>query len=319
MANCHDLFQDFHKEVSLDDKKKDFLIEARGAIREKIRNYFKKKDMACPGFYGQGSYTLGTIINPIDEEYDIDDGVYLQNLDSDKTKWETPETVHRWIYDAVKGHTKENPIDKRTCVRVVYAGEYHVDLPIYCMHDDNPYLAEKGDAGWHISDARAIVEWFQEEVQGGGEQLQKMVKFFKAWADNKSKSGDLPKSIALTVLIVESYAKKDRDDSSFAATIKRISERLDDSTEILNPVDENEKLSDNITDDAMENLKEKLLILLENASDALKTQDKKEACKKWRTEFGERFSNCEKIKDGEEEASTFPKPAILHDNARSAW
>lgn len=62
---------------------------------------------------------MGTIVNPLDGEYDIDDGVYLQNLDKEnKDSWPTPETVHSWIYKAVEGHTKEDPIDKRIKERV---------------------------------------------------------------------------------------------------------------------------------------------------------------------------------------------------------
>lgn len=49
----------------------------------------------------------------------------------DQAKWPTPETVHNWLVKATDGHTNEKPIDKKTCVRVVYAGQYHVDLPAY--------------------------------------------------------------------------------------------------------------------------------------------------------------------------------------------
>ena len=79
-----------------------------------------------PKFHAQGSFATQTTVNPLDGEFDLDDGVYLQHLDEyDQSGWPTPETVHGWIVDATNGYTKEKPIDKRTCVRVRYAGQYH--------------------------------------------------------------------------------------------------------------------------------------------------------------------------------------------------
>ena len=318
MANCHDLFQELYAKIELASSKKEDLKKARDAIRDKIRKYFKDTLKAnVPKFLIQGSYAMATIINPLDGEFDIDDGIYLQNLGSDKSKWPEPETVHNWIKKAVEGHTKEKAQDKRTCIRVIYSGNYHVDLPIYGIYNNNAYLAEKGKLGWHISEPRNIVEWFKNQIKTKGDQLRRLVRYTKAWADYQSKSGELLNGFTLTVLVAEGYEKSERDDSSFGGTMRNISDRLSKSTVILNPVDKNEDLGKRISESQLKNFIERLAALLESASAALKEKSKVEACKKWKSEFGKRFPRCEDLKVVDTPRKT-SSPAILRDDARSA-
>ena len=164
MADCHDLFEKFLEEITLHDSKKLNLIAARDALREKIKTYFRdKKKFSVPKFHGQGSYMMRTVVNPLDGEYDIDDGVYLQHLGEDKSRWPSPSEAHKWIYEAVDGHTNEKPFEKPTCIRVIYVSNYHVDLPIYSSYKGDYYLADK-NSGWRISDPKSITDWFVENV-----------------------------------------------------------------------------------------------------------------------------------------------------------
>jgi len=82
MADCHNLFQRYHDTIKLSVSKKEFLKKGKNALRNRIKNYFKNTlKVKSPKFWSQGSYALRTIVNPIDGEYDIDDGVYLQNIE----------------------------------------------------------------------------------------------------------------------------------------------------------------------------------------------------------------------------------------------
>lgn len=289
MADCHNLFQDFYGKIKLFKSKEGLLEDGKKALRKKIRKYFLDNlKVTPPQFYIQGSYKMSTTINPLDGDYDLDDGVYLQNLDKDKTKWPTPEAVHKWIYDAVNGHTETKQIDKRTCVRVPYAGLYHIDLPIYCMHGGVPFLAEKGDAGWHVSDPRAVIEWFNDQSKNK-DHIRRNVRYFKAWADNQPKSPKMPSSIVLTVLVTNHYQVSDRDDISFSASIERVYNKLLISHEVINPVEPSENLAKRITPEEMNNFKTLLKRFTENAKKALAEDDEEEAAKIWRKEFGDRF------------------------------
>lgn len=318
MSDCHDLFKKFYKEINL--KEKDNLKKARDAIRNKIKNYFqnelKKKK---PRFYIQGSYAMNTIVKPIDKEYDIDDGVYIDDLDLNNLP--SPATVHNWIYKAVENHTKEKPIDKNCCIRVKYTGQYHVDLPIYTMANGGyPLLADKSERGWHKSDPKELSDWFQDNIKQKGEQLRRIVQYSKAWSDYQAKKDrKFTNGLILTVLCVNHYNSYERDDTSFASTIKSIYDNLQINPIVLNPVDASEKLSDRLSDKQLDNFLAKLSSLLDNANDAIKKEDKETSSKIWHNEFGDRFPIFKDDNNNNtEEVIKTGGPAILGDDARSA-
>ena len=318
MADCHDLFQAFHDKIELSSSRKQFLKQARNALRKKVKDYFsEEREEKSPKFWNQGSYIMSTIINPLDDEYDIDDGVYLQNIDKDNKDWPSPETVHSWMCKATKGHTDKNPVDKRTCIRVIYSGKYHVDLPVYGEYKDEYYLAEKGDKGWHPSDPKGLTNWFKSQADKKGEQLKRIVRYLKAWVDHESNNGKLPSGLILTILVVDNYEIKDRDDVSFGRAIRNIYKSIVDSFIIHNPVNSQEDLAEGLTDSQKKRFRNLLLNLLDSAGEALKEENKKEACKIWRREFGDRFPNCDLIKEKKGPLYT-SSPAILKDDARSA-
>ncbi|HEY3375241.1 MAG TPA: hypothetical protein VGK02_09285 [Candidatus Aquicultor sp.] len=287
MANCHSEFQDFYNAITLSSTKKDYLKSGRKGVREKIKKHFKDSlEVKVPKFHGQGSYAMSTIVNPIDSEFDIDDGVYLQHFADNQNEWPTSETVHGWVYKAIENHTSEKPVDKKKCVRVVYKGDYHVDLPIYCMCADIPYLAVKG-VGWIASDPRALTNWFLDEVKTKTDQLRKVVRYLKAWADDQSCK--MPSGLILTVLAANHFSSSTRDDVSFVSTVKAIYNQLRFSEIIYNPVDSTERLSDRIAEAQMKSFKEKLEKLIERADDALTQDNSTEAYKGWNKVFGSRF------------------------------
>lgn len=315
MVNCHDLFQKFHDEIKLTTSKQSSLKTAKDTLRERVKKYFSKElKIESPKFWSQGSYAMGTIVNPLEGEYDIDDGIYLQHLDVNKDNWPTPETAHKWIYDAVKGHTKEDPIDKRTCIRVIYSGQYHVDIPIYGTYAGEYYLAEKGEDGWRYSDSRVFSDWFAKEVKQKGEQLRVIVRYFKAWADfkSKSKSIKLPSGLVLTVLVSENYISEEHDDYAFGITAKNIYKKIASEFAVYNPVDNSEILTSRLTDIQKENFRGLLSDLAESINKALGEKDKKDACQIWRTEFGDRFPKLSDENRKAEPIIVTSRPASPH-------
>ena len=54
MANCHDLFQDFYRKIELASSKKDYLKQARDAVRDKIRKYFKMEPLKLVNNFTRG-------------------------------------------------------------------------------------------------------------------------------------------------------------------------------------------------------------------------------------------------------------------------
>jgi len=314
MTDLNNEFKIFHDRVALTSGKKKSLREARDAIRERIRQYFRDYlEVEVPKFRGQGSYAMITTVNPLDGEFDIDDGVYLQDLDeSDDSKWPTPDTVHRWLVKATDGHTNEKTIDKRTCVRVRYAGQYHVDLPSYGKLNGEYLLAEKGVKGWHRSDPLALTVWFMEHVKAHGEQLRRVVLYLKAWADFQSgRRGKMPSGLILTVLAAQNFRSDSRDDVSLAYTAAAISNAVYPVFCVYNPADREEELTARMTDEHKARFQEAISDLAYDAVNAIENDDFEEASKLWRRQLGERFPNIKKaIKIGEKQEDVAKLAAV---------
>ena len=65
MADCNDLFQKFLKEITFTDSNGD-LKKGKDAIRNKIKKHFSDElEVKQPEFFLQGSYSLKTIVMPL--------------------------------------------------------------------------------------------------------------------------------------------------------------------------------------------------------------------------------------------------------------
>jgi hypothetical protein len=325
MSNCHNLFTSFHEKIYLHPDKKKSLRASRGAIRSKIKKYFKDElGLAEPKFYGQGSYMMNTMVTPIDGEYDIDDGIYLDHLnDADEEDWATPTTVHSWIVNATQEHTSTAPVDKNTCVRVIYKNQYHVDLPIYVKKtDEHPKLAHKSK-GWIDSDPKELTKWFNDEVKSKGDQLKRIVRYLKAWKDKNDGDTKLPSGMFLTILAANHFVTDhpDEDDAALAATAKAIYNALSDSFALTRPVFPSEELLADWSDSRRDNFLNKLANLNKKAEEALEDQDKTKASKKWIDVFGDRFPEHVSTEASKSQTNSVVKasaPPVLGNHGRSA-
>jgi hypothetical protein len=283
MANCHKLFLDFNASIALESNRKKTLRKSRDAVRDKIRKYFRDKQNGFfPKFHGQGSFMMNTIIEPLDGEFDIDDGIYFK---VEVEPLQSISTFHRWICEAINGHTKQEPIDKQTCVRLIYAKQYHLDLPIYYLIEgQTPYLAHKGQ-GWIKSDPREFIKWFNNKVDEDG-QLKRIVRYFKAWSDYRK--GDLPSGLIFSILAVNNIFFDKRDDIAFCQTLVSIKSQLKFNFACYRPTT---PAYENLLEDYSKTKKDYFLgqldSLIQSAEKALSDKSsQKDACKAWQSHFG---------------------------------
>lgn len=331
MADLHDTFIDFNDNViKLSGSRKKKLRTSRNSVRKDIEKYFKeKRDKHKYKPKGQGSFLMNTMILPLDGDYDVDDGVYIFGSLEDRP---SVDTAHNWIVEATKGRTSEDPMDKNTCVRVRYATDYHVDLPIYYKvkessdestldTTDIPKLAHKAK-GWIDSDPYEFFLWFKDAAKGKP-QLKRIVRYLKAWTDNK-KSYNLPSGMVMTILVVNNFvSKEDRDDKSLLETLEGIQLEIDDtrfetaSYICKRPtVDKEENLLDKYsTDITKTNFLDSLNRFIESGRQAIEKRSKKEACIKWQKHLGDRFP-CKNIIESDEDLATIFKASdiIKNDN-----
>lgn len=292
MADLHNELTTFHDCIALTPGQKAVLWNIRNAIRERIRYYFREiLKIRFPKFRGQGAYATDTTVHPIGGEYDIDDAIYLQHLDNqDNSDWPAAETVHQWLMKATDGHLDEKTMDLRTCVRIRYAGQYHVDLPAYSECNGQYHLAVKGEAKWPYSDPLALTRWFTAMVKLYGEQLRRLVRYIKAWADFQSaRRGKMPGGLILTVLTANHFQGHARDDIALANTFQAISNAVSTIFFVLNPVDIHEALTERLTDAQKKRFQVAIKAAADNTNQAIAQEDKQQASHLWRKQLGDRF------------------------------
>ena len=296
--DTHKLFKNFNSTIVLASSKISKLQSNRKALREKIRNHFSEKKWGMPKFYSQGSFPLGTNLNPIKktasdgsvkEEYDLDDGVYFICLESDRKE---PSTYHDRIKKAVDGHA-ESVIDKTTCVRVVYADGHHIDLPSYWLEKDGnvPQLAHKSK-DFINSDPKAFKDWVDDKISATNHsgQLRRIIRYLKAWKDyreNQNSSLKLLSGFILTILACNHFSENGRDDLAIKETVEAIKRRLNTNFACYRPtVPTNEDLLESFSKNVV--IKE-LESFIDNAQKAIDSDCKKTASEHWRKLFGDRF------------------------------
>lgn len=335
MANCHTLFIDFDECVTLTDTRKKSLKRSRKSIRNRIRNYFKEKkpNETIPKFHSQGSFEMNIGVNPIGRKeivdgvektlfkYDVDDGAYFIDKEDRRRKI---QTYHDWIYEAVDGYTDEDPIDKNTCVRVLFHDGHNIDLPIYFMDKEEvdviPELAHKTN-GWVESDPRAFVKWFNDKAKENP-QLCRLVRYLKAWCDYQNfedGSNKMPSGLVMTIWAVENAIfTTNRDDIVLRDTLQAIKNKVD-----VDATYKCERPTVKMGEDLLKNysyksfFKERLGEFLKSAQQACNESNQKEACYKWQKHLGSRFP-CHLAEDKDENASSFVTPVIVRNNSKSA-
>ena len=312
MADTHDLFQTYHGRIQLSDSKEANLRGSRDAVREKIRKHFTDVlRVNAPAFHGQGSYSMRTLVNPLDGEFDIDDGVYLTHVGEDRALWPSPEATHGWILAATSGHTAEDPIDKPRCVRVRYKGQYHIDLPIYAESGGKPYLFEKQKEP-SVSDPAELTSWFSARVGETGDQLRRIVRYLKAWRDYQKDGMSVAKGVVLTILASQYVRTDARDDVALAETAGAIAAVLEIGAPVLKPVAPFDNLSAAWTDDQRKPFVNALKVLRDRGRDAC-TGDasRKDASRIWSRQLGDRFPTVDDDLEKQEKARRTLAPAIL--------
>lgn len=139
----------------------------------------------------QGGYAQRTMTQPpendADSRYDIDLGIVFEQDDA-----KTPRTTRDWVRQAIarKGSGfKNDPVTKKTCVRVVYSNGYQCDFPVFRRRWTEVgyrYEISSGDE-WVASDPAAMNEWIKNKValspvSDGSYQLRRIIRYGKFYS-----------------------------------------------------------------------------------------------------------------------------------------
>lgn len=320
MANCHELFQQYNNKIKLPDDKRSVLIIVRESLRKRMKLNFQnipslERRSLGLDFQSQGSFVMDTIIRPLNDDYDLDDGVYFHDGIS-KSERPSPKVFHEWVIRSVNTDNEyEKVTDKPTCVRVQYKQGFHIDLPIYYADNyDSPDLAHT-IRGWILSNPIEFIAWFEEKTKSGFEkkfiyeslkyaepfqkwltdirkqdcQLRRLVRYLKAWADLKR--NEMPAGIVMSILVANNYAISDRDDVALRNTLNNIKIYLVNNgircPRPTTPVGED--LFAASSEAEKKYFMNALTGFLNSANSAIETTNEQEARKEWGNHLGDRF------------------------------
>lgn len=283
MANCHNLFQEYHGDISIGSKKNERMKNSKEGLRKRIKAWFNENHPDyVPYFYIQGSYKMKNGIRTAEDICDLDDGIYFFREPD-----VSASTLKEWVIQAVDGYTATSPENRKKCVRSIFANDYEIDHPVYYKIDRQEYkIAVKG-VGFENSDPKAVVDWFVSKKDKEG-RLVRSIKYLKGWADKQSFK--MPSGLALTILATNAKEKivlNERDDITTRDILTEIKKALGNKFECIVPAVPNDDLLENYSN------KEKFLETLEkfitDADSAIREANQKEASKLWRKHFGDRF------------------------------
>lgn len=281
-SNVHQNFLDFEKAVSITPAKKKKAVQSMLAIQEKLTNYFNSiKHLPYYNFDQQGSYKMGTMVLGKNGIYDIDFGIH--SIEKPNI---TPQTLKQHIYKALEGHTLYGTINKDKCIRVLYAGDFDIDVTAYYKTKENLHPQLATNNGWLISNPVHLISWYKIQPNNFG-QLTRIVKYLKYWANTKQHK--MPSGIALTIWAAKNFKPNERDDIAFYDTVKAIKDSFWWSVECVNPAAPNDNLIIKLNNQQKRNFVKYLELLVADVKNAVTQKNKESAITIWKQIFGNRF------------------------------
>ncbi|RAL26741.1 SMODS domain-containing nucleotidyltransferase [Thermoflavimicrobium daqui] len=243
-------------------------------------------------FYTQGSFATTTAVRPNNgDEFDVD-AVLLVEVEKGDSK-----DFFNWIVERMK--TKEKykgkikPKDR--CVRVNYAGDFHVDIvPAKSTYGDSIFIPSKKEGEWVKTNPKGFKKWFDRMNIQHDRKLSPIVRILKHWRDKNVGDKIAPKSILLTTLVGKYMVEKNSYAETLVATLENLNNKLeelmnnqkDDATlEVCNPSLEDENLARDWDINKCRVFKDKLKSLHKKALEALEEPNKEKSIEKWQGIF----------------------------------
>ena len=117
--------------------------------------------------------------------------------------------------------------------------------------------------------------------------MNRMVKYLKAWCDNRRES--MPSGIAMTVLVLKHFNPNDRDDIALKFLLIEIEKDLKNDFECILPTTPGDNLFDGYSESRQKVFMDNLANFIADARSAINEKNQLEASKLWRKHLGDRF------------------------------
>ena len=288
-------------EVNLNQSRLDRLETAVGGVND----YLKNNLTGYQTMEKQGSYALGTLIKPVDDndEYDAD----IQIVMNPNPKWEAKDYIHAINRTLAGNKTYADKIRLKTrCVTVDYAGDFHLDAVPRVTSRGKHYVCNRVDNKFEETDGNGYREWFNEKNRITGSNLKRVVRLLKHLRDHKNSF--TAKSILLTTLSGNTIRASDKGTaavSTVADTLETVLSRMDNYLQqhpnmpiIKNPVLSTEDFNRHWDQRRYANFRNRIRSYAQTVKQAKAEPSPEKAIKLWQELFGDKFGKSSNSSGG---------------------
>ena len=244
----------------------------------------------------QGSYALGTLIKPVDDndEYDAD----IQIVMNPNVNWEPKDYVLAINGTLAGNKTYADKLRLKTrCVTVDYAGDFHLDVVPRVTINGKHYVCNRIDNKFEETDGNGYRDWFNEKNRITGGNLKRVMRLLKYLRDRKNSF--TAKSILLTTLAGNTIKSSDEGTtavSTVADTLETVLSRMNDylqqhpnMPEIKNPVLPAENFNRHWDQRRYANFRNRVQSYAQTAKQAKAEPSAEKTIKLWQELFGDEF------------------------------
>ena len=281
-------------EVNLNQSRLDRLETSVGAVnaylRDNLTGYQKMER--------QGSYALGTLIKPVDDndEYDAD----IQIVMNPNSKWEPKDYINEVNRTLADNKTYADKLRLKTrCVTVDYAGDFHLDVVPRVTINDKHYVCNRLENKFEETDGNGYRDWFNKKNRITGGNLKRVVRLLKHLRDHKNSF--TAKSILLTTLAGNTIRASDEGTeavSTVADTLETVLSRMNDylqqhpnMPEIRNPVLPTENFNRHWDQRRYANFRNRVQAYARPGRQAQAEPSKEKTVKLWQELFGDNLGS----------------------------
>jgi hypothetical protein len=288
-------FSKFIQDVQLDNARVGRIRAAAVRLAEFCNSDAGIRQYA-PHVFFQGSYANDTAVKPADarREYDVD-MVVLMSLPTSNAA-----DVLDWFADRLRQDADYRarlfpPKDK--CVRLNYAGDFHVDIvPAHRLATNNDRIQiPSRRSGWLYSHPKAFTAWCESQETRTKRDFNRCVKMMKRWRDITTDARTAVTSIVFTTLLgsrVPTPMPANPDAQVIVQTLTPLTQYLDSKPlkpVVANPSMTSEDLAATWSQANYELFRRHMRRATERARQAYSAGSEAEAVRLWRTLFGDAF------------------------------
>lgn len=232
-----DLLARIAESIQLDDTRKQRMESAYQAIQELLdedEGFFKHVQFEI---YPQGSIRIGTTVKPTAKnEFDLDIVVHII------VDWKryNPQQIYNELKRVLMGNGtyKEKVELKNRCIRLDYAGDFHMDILPGCQESeydsDKLVIPDRELGNWASSNPRGYADWFTEKADRV--RMSLLEKAFSAQdlpADDFAKKKPLQRAVQLIKMYRDQYFQNNQDMATSSVILTTIAGQFYDGEDSI--------------------------------------------------------------------------------------